>query len=214
MLCARCEKLMFCSPSCDPRVLGRSLFFLQLALYGPTIPSTVLFELRESWGMRTKPLLSQVRGPRGGKWDLTSCLATAMDSPRRCILWFTEHLGVLTFMSSSSLRQAVWLSGTSSRALGSDPAPCYLLVSEAWALMQACSSVDSSHPGCWAHSVSELLNINLHPAPPISSVQGPWPFWTVPVEGGSSQSLAPAGEDSHGVTLNAKNHQSEKTPTT
>lgn len=82
MLCAHCEKLMFCSPSCDPRVLGRSLFFLQLALYGPTIPSTVLFELRESWGMRIKPLLSQVRGPRGGKWDLTSCLATAMDSPQ------------------------------------------------------------------------------------------------------------------------------------
>lgn len=51
--------------------------------------------------------------------------------------------------------------------------PCYLLASEAWA--QACCRDGSSHSSCWAHSVSELLNINLHPAPPISSYRAPGP---------------------------------------
>lgn len=96
--------------------------FLSSWFYIPTILSIILFELRESPGMRIQPLLSQVRGPQGDKWDLTSCPATTMNSPRRCPLWFTEHSAVLTFMSSASLRQAVWLSGTGSRALGSNPA--------------------------------------------------------------------------------------------
>lgn len=120
MLCAHCEKPMLSLQSCDPRALGRSLFSLQLALYPHH--TIILFELRESRGMRIQPLLSQVRGPQGDKWDLTSCPATAMNSPRRCPLWFTEHSAVLTLMSSPSLRQAVWLSGTGSRALGSNPA--------------------------------------------------------------------------------------------